>query len=650
MCGITGFWELPGLTAEELSERSGRMAAALAHRGPDDQDTWVDAKAGIAFGFRRLAILDLSPEGRQPMISACGRYVLVFNGEIYNFQELRRELQARGHTFRGRSDTEVMLAAFTEWGLEAALPRFIGMFAFALWDRAKRQLCLARDRLGIKPLYYGWAGQTLLFASELKALHMHPAFQGEVDRNSLALMMRYNVVPAPHSIYRGIHQLLPGCVLRLDSPLPTNREPHPYWTLEAAVERGQADPFHGSETEAVERLDFLLREAVRLRMIADVPLGAFLSGGIDSTSVVALMQAQSPLPVRTFTIGFHDLGYDEAAHARQVAKRLHTEHTELYLTPQDALDIIPRLPEIYDEPFADWSQIPTYLLSHLTRQHVTVSLSGDGGDELFAGYNHYFSLDTAVRRMRMLPPRLRRSLSSQLIEFSASQAARWMDAVFPRRGRIGRREAPSRRLGKIGLVLGLETPGDLYSWAVSHWRQPHELVLGADQTKGNLNGAREFQAREEFLHWMMYTETRGYLPNDILAKIDRASMAVGLEARVPLLDHRVVEFAWRLPLSMKVRQGQGKWILRQVLGRYLPLSLVERPKQGFSLPLASWLRGPLRDWAESMLAESRLSQEGYLNPGLVRTKWAEHLSGQQDWLRSLWNVLMFQAWNEHWAR
>jgi asparagine synthase (glutamine-hydrolysing) len=643
MCGLSGFWQPYGKTWEDLSAQAWAMANTLVHRGPDDGGVWVDPEVGLGFGFRRLAIVDLSAEGHQPMHSAGGRYVIAFNGEVYNFSSLREQLETLSHRFRGHSDTEVMLAAIEEWGLEAAVKQFVGMFAFALWDRRDRCLSLVRDRLGIKPLYYGWMGQTFVFGSETKALRVHPEFRPEVDRGVLALYLRYGYVPAPYSIYRSLHQLPPGCILTLTehSGRPS---PVPYWSMREVAERGVADPFTGSEADALDQLDSVLREAVRLRMVADVPLGAFLSGGIDSSTVVALMQAQSAQPVKTFSIGFHEAGYNEATHAKMVANHLGTDHTELYVTPAEAQAVIPRLPEIYDEPFSDSSQIPTFLVSQLTRSRVTVSLSGDGGDELFVGYPRYFLTNAIWQKIGWLPPQFRRGLARGIASVDGSVYDRFLGRLTPYAGRYGSEGRIGDKLHKLADVLDQATQEDLYCRMISQWRDPTSVVLGSHEPRSVLTDPNRWLMLPDMTPRMAYLDTITYLPDDILTKVDRASMAVSLEARVPFLDHRVVEFVWRLPTSLKVRNGEGKWILRQLLYRYVPQELIDRPKMGFGVPIDSWLRGPLRDWAEALLDEQRLRDEGFLDPAPVRTQWREHLSGQRSWHSSLWAVLMFQAW------
>jgi asparagine synthase (glutamine-hydrolysing) len=639
MCGWIGLWEYGSKNSAALSSLAQRMADCLAHRGPDDAGVWVDDQAGLALGFRRLAILDLSPEGHQPMESASGRYVIAFNGEVYNFGALRQELESLHYSFRGHSDTEVMLAAIEEWGLQAAVGRFVGMFAFALWDRENHTLSLVRDRLGIKPLYYGWMGQSFLCGSELKALRIHPDFRPEINRQALALYMRYSYIPAPYSIYHGIYKLPPGTILTMTSSPADRPSPVAYWSAHEVAEQGVANPFNGSDEEAVDQLESVLRESVKLRMIADVPLGAFLSGGIDSSTVVALMQDQSRQPIKTFTIGFNEATFNEAVYARDMATHLGTEHTELYATPEQALAVIPCLPEMYDEPFSDPSQIPTFLVSQLTRRHVTVSLSGDGGDELFAGYNNYSTTDALWNKLHWMPPAMRGGLAAKLSSGSIPAYA----------GRLGLRGLTRDKLYKLSQLMAAPTAEALYHGLISHWKNPGEVVIAAHEPKTIHADPSRWPALPDLTHRLMYLDTVTYLPDDILTKVDRASMAVSLEARVPLLDHRVVEFAWRLPLSLKKRDGQGKWILRQVLYRHVPKHLVERPKMGFGVPIGAWLRGPLREWAESLLQEIRLQKEGFFKPEPIRTIWREHLSGQHDWSSLLWTILMFQAWLERWG-
>jgi asparagine synthase (glutamine-hydrolysing) len=641
MCGIAGILSPVGrhVTAEVV----GSMALTLRHRGPDDAGVWVDADSGVALAHRRLAILDLTPAGHQPMVSAGGRFVIVFNGEIYNHADLRAQLH--DVNWRGHSDTETLLAGFERWGIRATIQGAVGMFAFAVWDRQTKALTLGRDRLGEKPLYYGWQGETLLFASELKALRAHPVFAADIDRGALALLMRYSAVPAPFSIYQGIRKLVPGSLLTI-RPGMVQAEPERYWDACRVIADCLASPYDGTPDEAVKDLERVLRQAVAQQMLADVPLGAFLSGGVDSSTVVALMQAGSMRPVRTFSIGFHEVGYNEAEHAAAVAKHLGTDHTELYVSARQALDVIPRLPELYCEPFADSSQVPTFLVSELARRHVTVSLSGDGGDELFGGYNRYVLGQRLWGRLSRAPVWLRVSLAHALLAVSPTA---WngvlgpLQAVLPvhlRQANVG------AKLHKGAAVIAARDSADVYRLLVSLWHEPEKLVLGAREPPTVLTETALQPRTNAFVHDMMALDLLTYLPDDILAKVDRAAMAVSLETRVPLLDHRVVELAWRLPLDYKLRDGVGKWPLRQVLYKYVPRMLIERPKMGFSIPVDHWLRGPLREWAEGLLDAARLREQGYFDVALVRSRWSEHLSGRRDWQYQLWNVLMFQQWLE----
>jgi len=642
MCGITGFWSPGQGTDPAVAER---MARCIEARGPDDAGLWTDDTAGLALAHRRLSILDLSPAGHQPMHSPCGRYVLVYNGEIYNHQELRVELEAEGGAFdwRGHSDTETLLAALRHWGVQGALERLNGMFAFALWVTSERTLFLARDRMGEKPLYYGRSGRTFLFGSELKALTVHPDWQGEVNRDALALYMRHNYVPAPWSIYRGIAKLPPAHFVAINDSGRGIGEPVCYWNLAQVAEQGVAGA--GGEPEALtDELDTLLRDAVKRRMAADVPLGAFLSGGYDSTTVAALMQAQSQRPVKTFSIGFHEEGYNEAQHAKAVAEHLGTKHTELYVTPEEAMAVIPKLPAIYDEPFSDSSQIPTYLVSKLARAHVTVTLSGDGGDELFYGYGRYFTGERIWGKLRHLPRPLRR-LAAQIALHAPGAAMEAAMSVLPKRLRINHF---ADRLPKLAEILSHPNGEAFYHQLVSHCSRPDELVLGASEPDTLFSQPDRMPSLPGLRERMMYLDMMTYLPNDILTKVDRASMAVSLEARVPLLDHRLVELAWRVPTEYKYKNGQGKWLLREVLYRYVPRELMERPKMGFGVPIEQWLRGPLRGWAEKLLDERRLREEGFFDPVPIRRMWEEHVSGKRRWHYYLWDVLMFQAWLEHW--
>lgn len=646
MCGLAGFFERTGATnAEEARAIAENMSAAIRHRGPDDEDVWCDMEAGIALGHRRLSIIDLSAHGHQPMASESGRYVIAYNGEVYNFPSLREALEPLGHTFRGHSDTEVILAAIEEWGLEAALAKFVGMFAFALWDRTARQLHLVRDRLGIKPLYYGWSGQTFLFASELRAIERHPQFDGEVDREALALYLRFSYVPAPWSMLKGIKKLMPGTILTTDGSAGSENT-SAYWSLREIAERGVQSPFTGTETEATDRLDALLREATRQRMIADVPIGVLLSGGVDSSTVAALMQAESTAPVKSFTIGFPDSGFDESKDAGAVAEHLGTDHHEMQMTAQDALDTIPKLPALTDEPFADSSQIPTYLVSHLARQQVTVCLSGDGGDETFGGYNRYAWCEPLFAKFNRGPFALRNMVGKSLCTLSPNAWDHVFNVLHPVLPEALRLRDPGDKIYKAASVLSSRSGAAAYRRLVSQWQTPDDVVINGDEPPTLIERAESWSHIPDLTRQMMYLDTMTYLPDDILAKVDRASMAWSLEARVPLLDHRVVEHAWSLPPSMKVSDGVTKRALRNVLYRYVPSDLIDRPKWGFAIPLHEWLRGPLRDWAEALLDERRLGSEGYLQPNPIRRIWQEHLSGRRNWHNQLWNVLIFQAWLE----
>jgi asparagine synthase (glutamine-hydrolysing) len=569
------------------------------------------------------------------MMSACGRYVATFNGEIYNFKTLRKELEGRGHHFLGRSDTEVMLAAVSEWGVESAVPHFNGMFAIAIWDREERLLRLVRDRMGEKPLYYGWIGKTFLFASELKAFRTYKGFQAPIDRGAVALFLRHNYIPSPYSIYAGISKVVPGTIVTIALNPTLAPRVRPYWSVAKAAEEGRANPFTGTDTDAIASLDELLREAVALRMEADVPLGAFLSGGVDSSTVVALMQAQRSDPVQTFSIGFHEGSYNEAHYAKRVADHLGTAHTELYVSPVEAMQVIPRLPTLYDEPFSDSSQIPMYLVSDLTRRQVTVALSGDGGDELFAGYHRYFVAADLLRKISAVPLSFRRLVADGLTKLTPGIS------LLPNRLQ---RRLSGGRLQKLADILSVESLESLYRILVSHWNCPTSIVLNASERSTALTDRSRWARCSDVFDRMMLLDMTTYLPDDILVKVDRASMAVSLEARVPFLDHRVVELAWRLPSSMKARDGKGKWILRQVLNQYVPAPFQERPKMGFGVPIDSWLRGGLREWAEALLDEKRLSDQGMFNPGPIREKWSQHLAGTCDWHYYLWDVLMYQAW------
>lgn len=647
MCGIAGFFDRNGFDATNGSHLAEGMAKAIMHRGPDDSGVWVDAAAGVALAHRRLSIVDLSEAGHQPMLSASGRYVFAYNGEIYNHAELRNELEAsgKGYDWRGHSDTETALACIETYGLEKALQKFIGMFAIALWDKQDKALYLARDRIGEKPLYFGRHNNVWLFGSELKALLVHNEFSTEINQDALCLYLRHNYIPAPYSIYEGIGKLLPGSYVRLDATT-NDAKPVSFWTLDDHVADGKTNAFAGSDAEALNNLDKVLGRAVGLQMQADVPLGAFLSGGVDSSLIVALMAEQSQQKVKSFSIGFEDAQYNEAPFAKDVATHIGTDHHELYVTAQETLDVIPKLPMLYDEPFSDSSQIPTYLVSQIARQHVTVSLSGDAGDELFGGYNRYTWGRSIWNKLSQLPYPLRSAMGASIGMLSPKA---WNNLMLPLMNFLPpkyQEKNPGDKLHKAAGMFSARTPEGIYKYLVSHWPDPAALVLGGTEPQTVLTSPHDVMREMPLEARMMYLDMLSYLPDDILVKVDRAAMGVSLETRVPFLDHNVIEAAWQLPMDMRIRNGTGKWCLRELLYRRVPKHLIERPKMGFGVPLDAWLRGPLRDWAEHLLNEKRLAEAGFFDPAPIRRKWDEHLSGARGWHYHIWDILMFEAWRE----
>lgn len=648
MCGFAGILTTEQLRTESLEDRVREMTAPIRHRGPDDSGSWVDAAAGVGLGFRRLSIIDLSPLGHQPMRSASGRFTLVFNGEVYNHHELRAELLARGARFRGHSDTEVILAAFEEWGIEASVRRFVGMFAMAVWDAHARALTLLRDRMGIKPLFVHARAGTVTFASELKALCADPGFDRSPDPDALAAYLRWLYVPAPGTIYPHTVKLRPGHLLTVRDPARPLPASTAYWSAEEVARRGLADPLDLGDEEAADRLEAALADAVRMRMYADVPLGALLSGGIDSSTVVALMQAVSSRPVKTFSIGFDQPDFDEAPHAARVAAHLGTDHTALMVTGEDALRLVPRLPDLFDEPFADSSQVPTYLVCELARREVTVALSGDGGDELFAGYNRYTVGERLLEGLRRVPSPARRLVAAGIGSLSPDGWDRLAGAVAPILP--GRAMARFRgdRLHKIGRFVTMGSVPAMYRFLVSACQDPGRLVRGGRERAEDVTRILGGAEPASLLDRMLLADQVTYLADDLLAKVDRASMAVSLEVRVPILDHRVVELAWRLDRRMKVRGGEGKWLLKQVLYRHVPRPLVDRAKMGFSVPVQAWLRGPLREWADDLLAPDALARDGLLDPAAVRDAWRRFHLGEGTLAPTLWALVMFQAWRERW--
>lgn len=643
MCGITGFMSAAGFDSVSTNAILVNMRDSLLHRGPDDAGCWLDAEAGIALGHRRLSILDPTPAGHQPMVSESGRYVLAFNGEIYNHMDIRHQLIRTGKVaWRGHSDTESLLAAIECWGLERTLKASVGMFALAVWDRQQKILLLARDRIGEKPLYYGWQGESILFGSELKSLRKHPDFCGEMNRDVLHLYLQNGYIPSPYSIYCGIYKLPPGTIVKLSSQAPRGKlsDPIPYWSLQQVITQGAFNRFTGDELQAIDGLEACLSRAVKEQCVSDVPLGAFLSGGVDSSTIVALMQANSSKRIKTFTVGFNEDQCNEAAYAKAVASHLGTDHTEIYISPADAMSVIPNLPSMYDEPFGDSSQIPSFLISRVAREQVSVALSGDGGDELFGGYERYphtCELNSTFSRV----PRLARSLIGTGLGMLPEASLDFtLGCLFAGKG------APSvgARVKMFSQLMLADSDEQFYQAKMSQWKMPFDVLVNEHNPEVIKNRTFKRLIEGGIYERMMYVDTMSYLPDDILVKMDRAGMANSLETRMPMLDHRLVEFAWSLPLSYKTSPVQSKWLLRQVLFRHVPRKLIERPKVGFAIPVDTWIKGPLRDWAEELLSEHCLRQGGIFNPIPIRRRWNDHISGRYDSHGILWPILMFQAW------
>ena len=650
MCGIAGFITQSNSDSKRINDIVTKMSDTLRHRGPDDKGIWVNGEHGIALGHRRLSIIDTSVAGHQPMLSHCGRYVIILNGEIYNFKTLRHELESKGFKFKGHSDTEIMLAAISSYGVDSAIKKFNGMFAFALWDRKKHILSLARDRTGQKPMYYGFSNNTFLFASELKAMRVYPGFKNSINRDALALYMRFNCIPAPHSIYENIYKLPPSSILKFNyADLASKKySVDKYWSLSNIASNGIEHILDQPSDQLQDTVEQALSKSVNMRMESDVPLGVFLSGGIDSSLITALMQKNSSTPIKTFTIGFKDQAYNEAEHAKLIAKHLGTDHTEFCVTPEEAISIVPRLADIYDEPFADSSQIPTFLVSQLTRDKVTVSLSGDGGDEVFSGYNRHYWVKNIWSKIGWLNPGIRGVIAKALLLGSPRSWENIFSKFDNSLPKGSRHQTPGDKMHKLAGVLSAKSAYDMYIGLRTHWDDPQSMVYKSNEPKTIVTDTDSRIFPHDIIQEMMYKDAVTYLPDDILTKVDRASMAVSLESRAPFLDHELIELAWRLPMNMKLKGSSTKFVLRKILDKYIPPTLIERPKMGFGLPIGQWLRGPLNDWAESLLVESDIKREGFFDSKPIMQKWREHISGKMNWQYLLWDVLMFQSWYKRW--
>lgn len=647
MCGFTGFFAKDAKYDRYHMQRiAGEMASALQHRGPDAGDVWQDPDVSLALAHRRLSIIDLSTHGAQPMLSHDERYVISYNGEVYNFPALRQDLEKEGVQFEGRSDTEIMLAAIQLWGLNRAVQKFNGMFAFALWDRRAKELHFVRDRFGKKPLYVGWAGTHLVFGSELKALCAHPDFKRELNVDALHLYFRHSGVPAPHSIYQNVWSVPAGSRLTLDlKDLPAgsdlSAQMRPYWSHSDAMfqaRENMAVQAARPDAQVIDEFEELLQNCVQDRMISDVPLGAFLSGGIDSTAIVALMQKQSAQKIKTYTIGFEETGYNEAEDAKKIAEYLGTDHHELYVSSKDSLNVIPYLSQIYDEPFADMSAIPTFLVSKFARQSVSVALSGDGGDEMLGGYNRHVQAPRIWGAKKRIPGVLHGGLSKGISSISVKTWGKLLPFL----------PAPGTRMHKLADILKIGSQEQMYKSLISTWRNPSDILSQGSEAEFFADHFSARLSELSFAERMMFWDTLNYLPYDVLTKVDRATMAVSLEARAPLLDQRIFSFAWALPERMKIRDGKGKWLLQAMLKRHVSPSMFERPKQGFTMPVGDWLRGDLKDWAHTLLDQTKMEADGLLNAPEIQKIWQEHLAGKGNHAQRLWSVLMFQAWKEKW--
>ncbi|MBH10730.1 MAG: asparagine synthase (glutamine-hydrolyzing) [Candidatus Marinimicrobia bacterium] len=649
MCGITGYvggeW-LNGL--EGAKHQLKLMSETIKHRGPDSSGFWLDQDCGIAFAHRRLSIIDLSDNGKQPMFSSSKRFVILFNGEIYNHLSLRSELEKENCApdWNGHSDTETILAYIENHGFKKTLEKCVGMFAIVLFDREKKHLYMARDRMGEKPLYYGWQKGVFLFGSELKSLQKHISFENKIDRDAIALYLKYNYVPSPFSIFKRISKVPAGTFIKLNikqKDFRPNEKINPinYWSLENVASKGIMNPIKENNL-AIKNLKKLLKVSIKDQMIADVPIGAFLSGGIDSSLIAAIMQELSNKSIKTFTIGFHEKGFNEAEYAKAIANHLKTDHTELYVEPNDAMNIIPKLPHLYDEPFSDSSQIPTFLISEMTRKYVTVSLSGDGGDEVFGGYNRYLWNNNFHERTKKIPYYLKNNFAALIKKISPMTWDRIMASFNFMTPSTLEAVRKGEKIHKLAEVLTAKDYSEIYNRLISQWQKPSKLIK-SDLDINNIQNNALF-LDNDFRFMMMFNDSTQYLPDDILVKLDRAAMSVSLETRIPYLDHRIIEYSWRLPLSMKIKGGKGKWVLRKILNEYIPKNLIDRPKMGFGVPIDYWLRGPLRDWAEDLLDETKIKNEGFFNVSPIAKKWKEHKQETNNWQHHLWNILMFQSW------